>query len=359
MRSPFNAYCEIFAGPGTSTPGLSRGIHSCRLVIEDGIHSQQFEPGQPRIPAYLTIESYRPLGMFLPPNYTVLSSLADRVAIPASGPVNYMVFYTDFIIWKRQRKYFRAYLIEIPSPDVTFGGVVVNGLAVISPPHTVTAGGVACGGSGQPILIGLGEGVEIGGMAVIIPSSPLFSIGGVQLGGVGLVVPGGVTHPIGGVLIGGVTDVRPGRPFTTVGGVLLNGSGTVAPNGGAGIHGGVLLGGVATIIPGTVFVAGGGVLIGGAGSYQPAGISGYYNGGPTATTPVGVDIVLVDGTDSFMVSGDRILTSGWILNPLLNGTWTLTKLSGALAYTLNGSTAALVPNPGLDTGSAGAKWFKI
>jgi len=327
MRSPFNTHCEIFAGPGTSTPGASRGVFPCRLVVEDGIHSQQLDPGQPWIPAYLTIQDYRPKGMFVPPKYSVDSIYADRVAVPATGPVNYMVFYTDFIVWKQQKKYYRAYLIEIPNPDLGFGGVVIDGLAVVHPPAVVTLGGVACGGTGQPVLFTLQGGVELGGMAIVIPSKPFVTDGGMLIGGIAIAIPGGAVKPIGGVLLGGAAAVIPSKPFTSVGGVLIGGDATILPPGKAGAIGGILLGGVAEVIPGSSFVTFGGVLIGGQGSYSTNVVSGSVLSTscdvPTGFIRVGVDTV------SSLVSGDTVLVSGCTVTPAANGTWTALFVQGA------------------------------
>lgn len=300
MRSPFNTHAAIYAGPSSATPFALRGVFPCRLVVEDGIHSQQRDPGQPIIPAYLTIENYRPHGMFTMPHFSVDPGLSDRVAVPATGPINYYVFYTDFIRWKRQRLYYRAYLLDWPPPGELDAGVVLSGVAVVGPDAGGNGGGVACGGTAQPILWALSGGVLLNGVAYVVPGSTFTTLGGVCVNGTAYVVPGTTYIPIGGVVLGGFAQVIPGSPYIPIGGVLLNAS--------------------AVIAPGSTYYPSGGVVLSGRGSYSPAA------SGSVVFTEFAIPQVTTSPAHG-LTSGDHVIIAGCTFNVSINGTWPVEVLS--------------------------------
>lgn len=142
------------------------GTFQCRYVVEDGIFA--IGPGCPNIPAYLTLQGYQPQGAWTYPFFGVDSALCDRISIPSGGVPNYFCLYTDVIIWGGQTPYFRAYLVNLPTPPIApVGGILFGGQATV-----VTV----------PPLVGYG-GILFGGSAVVVTVPPFVTYGGLLLGG--------------------------------------------------------------------------------------------------------------------------------------------------------------------------------
>ena len=166
MRKPFDTTCDVYKGPGTTTPGLFVGTFPCRYVREDGIFA--IGNGHVPIPAYMTIEGYTPVGFWTVPFLGVDASLADQIAIPSGNVPMFWVIYTDVIVWHVQPAYYRAYLAFLPFPGPgTVGGLEFNGSALVStiPPF------VAYGG------------LEFNGSALVSTIPPFLAYGGLLLDG--------------------------------------------------------------------------------------------------------------------------------------------------------------------------------
>jgi hypothetical protein len=208
MRSPFNTTCDIFKGPGSASPGSFVGTFPCRYVREDGIFT--VGNGSIRIPAYLTIEGYEPVGFWEPLFLGVNPYLSDLIAVPSGTFPRFWIIYTDIIIWHAQAPYYRGYLAYLPYvPLFQGGGLVFGGQAVVStiPPFTSVGG------------------LVFGGQAVVSTIPPFTSVGGLVFGGQAVVSTIPPFTSVGGLLFAGDTSSSMTRKRTVLGdgGILFAG----------------------------------------------------------------------------------------------------------------------------------------
>lgn len=119
-RAPFNTTCDIYQGPGGSSPGAFIGTFSCRLVIADSINV--VGPGSLNPVGWLTLDGYQPRGWWVAPPFSVDPTLCDQIAVPSGAAISLFVFFTEEIIHLSQPAYFRATVGSLPLPTPTPGG---------------------------------------------------------------------------------------------------------------------------------------------------------------------------------------------------------------------------------------------
>lgn len=225
MRGSFNRTVDVVKGPGSAFPGLFVGTFDCRFVEEDGIFT--VGTGAPIIPAYMTLDSYKPIGAWTAPFFGMHADRADQVAIPSGGPLNYWVLYTDVVIWFELTPYWRAYLVQLPLPsEDTSGGLIGSGQATIVVHHNLVGDGGLFGNSTAAIrlekhLLAQG-GALLDGKADWHKKDFLFGIGG-ALADSAAYVSFKSFHEGSGGLMGNYNAVlRYYRSFLAQGGALGN-----------------------------------------------------------------------------------------------------------------------------------------
>jgi hypothetical protein len=114
MRRLFDTTVKFLAGPGTSNPGSVQYSGPCRLVLDTEI--VQVGSLAFHTPAYLTVNTYLPVGPWIDPYFAVDSQIADQVCVPATAAASYWVVTVKSIATVLQPQYYRAYLAPLPAP---------------------------------------------------------------------------------------------------------------------------------------------------------------------------------------------------------------------------------------------------
>lgn len=117
-RLPFRDMANFWSGVGSVKPGLFRGTHPCRYVPTDAI----FDDGvnAPVNIAYLTIDSYEPIGAWTSTSFGMNAGLSDLVEIPPGSGRKYWVLFTEVVRWKALTPYWRATLVRLPLPPSVY-----------------------------------------------------------------------------------------------------------------------------------------------------------------------------------------------------------------------------------------------
>ena len=163
-RAAFNTTCDLVRGPNHVDAGDRYATCACRFVLER-TEVPGIEPLQDRV-AYVTLESFRPtepsVVMAAETAFTDYGD-ADRIAIPAGGPVLFSVLWVEEVIWRGQLRYWRA-MVRMVSV-LPFLGLTVFGLA-----GEPAAGELVVGLAGEPaageLVVGL-EGEPAAGELIV------------------------------------------------------------------------------------------------------------------------------------------------------------------------------------------------
>jgi hypothetical protein len=257
----------------------------------------------------MTIDAYPPRGAWTAEHFGMDASLSNQIAIPSGTSVKWWVLYTDIVLWHALTPYWRSYLVRLPLPGYSLGGVVLNSSAIQQY---------------HPRHIGYG-GIEVGGSTIRIVARHLVASGGVEVGGLAQMYR--VYHQLGS---GG--DVVDGSAISTVIHPLV-GSGGVEVNGGAiqfELHslwgsGGVILDSTAT----KTFTPG---------SISPSGPPFTIYASEDITSPPGV--TLVPNAGQTLYTGQLVFVEGLVGNPGGNGFFNIIVLSPAV-FNLVGSIATM------------------
>lgn len=144
-RAPFDNTCDVYEGPGGTSPGALVGTCACRLVLHDDI--LVIGANSPPIVGWITMEDIIPVGPWKSPFLATDPRLAYQIAVPSGTGVIYWAFLVEQITHGTQPTYQRAHLLSLPLPTTSPDGLTcaTSKPAVVGVANTAT--GVAPGDS--------------------------------------------------------------------------------------------------------------------------------------------------------------------------------------------------------------------
>lgn len=224
MRGKFNTTCDVYTGPGTPSPGMLLGTYPCRLVVEDGITT--VGTGSPPIPRYLTIDAYQPRGAWTSAKFGMDASLSDWVAVPSGAFPQWWVLYTDIINWKALTPYWRSYLVPLPLPDYSEGGLIANSSAGVTVIHPSTSSGGLLANSSAYALVAMNftgsGGAKLNASALIELFHGIIASGGAKLNASALMEVFQDIIATGGAKLNASAQYATGHAYFGQGGAMLN-----------------------------------------------------------------------------------------------------------------------------------------
>lgn len=120
-RAAFNTTCDIYEGPGGSSPGSLIGTFDCRFVIADSINMVGVGAINPI--GWITLDGVEPVGVWTNPGWGVDPGLANQIAVPSGSSPSLWVFWVEEIIHGSQSPYYRATVGALPLPSAPPDGL--------------------------------------------------------------------------------------------------------------------------------------------------------------------------------------------------------------------------------------------